>query len=417
MGKFLALAVVAVLVAATYWRPLRQLRTALGLDHLLSTGHAFLLVGYLLGLVFGGSPGPLADEIGPIIAVVGGWIGFAAGMRFDFRVLRTVPGEVYTRAMLPAVGALLAVVGTTAVVLHQLGEPLSRLLPASLLLGAVAASSGPTLVAVLRSRRAGRSPQARPILRMIEFSAGVDDIVVVLAGIVVFALFQPGPEHAHPATLLALALGGGALLGVITWLLLGGRATEDERLLLGLAMLTFTAGFAGWLRLSPAAVAAVTAIVLVNLPGERMARLLAAVRRVERPAVVILMTVLGFYLSGPMTWALLPLVAVMTVVRLMAKRVLAPGQPQPFGSAPGLHASPGWAYGLAPQGTLGVMVALNFFHVWEDDLARTMLGAVAIASVVNEAAAPWLVLRLLKASSLPEPDTTIPPTNPPEAPV
>jgi hypothetical protein len=179
-------------------------------------------------------------------------------------------------------------------------------------------------------------------------------------------------------------------------LFLGGRATEDERLLLGLAMLAFIAGFAVWLDMSPAGVAAIAAVVLVNLPGGRMARLLVAVGKVERPAVVILMTVIGFHISDPVTWFFWPLLGIMTVLRAIANhwagRVVAGVAP----TMPGMRTCRGWTHGLAPQGILGLMVTLSFFHVWQDDLSRTALAAVAAASLVNELVAPWLLLRLLR---------------------
>jgi len=250
-------------------------------------------------------------------------------------------------------------------------------------------------VAMIRARRPGRSSRARPVLRMIEFSAGIDEIVVVLLAMLAFAMFRTVPEPIAPIWLIAIGIGGGSLLGGVTWLFLGGRATEDERLLLGLGMLAFIAGFAGWLHLSPAGVAAISAMVLVNLPGERMAQLLRAVRRVERPAVVILMTVIGFHLTGGLTWAFLPLLFAMTILRLAVKR-WAGNLVQGAVNTPGLKTSHRWGDGLAPQGSLGLMVTLSFFHVWSNDIARTVLGAVAAASLINELLAPALFLRLLK---------------------
>src|SRR5690606_16111131 len=123
-------------------------------------------------------------------------------------------------------------------------------------------------------RRAGRASQARPVLRMIEFSAGVDDVVVVILATLAFATFRTTVEPTAPLGWIATSVGGGAAFGAVTWLFLGGRAAEDERLLLGLGMLVFIAGFAGWLYFSPAAIAAVSAMVLVNLPGGRATELM-----------------------------------------------------------------------------------------------------------------------------------------------
>jgi hypothetical protein len=395
VARGLALAIILVAIAATYWRPLRRVRTALAIDYLLSTGHAFLLLGFALGQMFRDRPEPVADDLGPVVAFVAGWVGFATGMRFDRRVLRTVPAAAFGAALLPAIGGATVVAGAAGAILLAVHVPFDDAWAAALILGAAAASSGPTLVAVLRRRRAGHSAVARPVLRMLEFSAGVDDLIVILLVLVSFALFRVGADPVAPWWLVAVSVGGGSLLGGVTWLFLGGRASEHERLLLGLAMLAFTAGFAGWLQMSPAAVGALAAIVLVNLPGDRMAQLFVAVRKVERPAVVILMTAIGFHTSGGVTWLFWPLVGSMTVLRGLAKHVSGEVA-NVFAPGPGMRTCRGWAWGLTPQGLLGLMVTLSFYHVWQNDLSRTVLAAVAAASLINEVAAPWLVFRLLR---------------------
>jgi hypothetical protein len=400
MTTGIVIIVILLVLAATFWRPLGRARTALGLAHLLSTGHAFMILGYLLGLAFGGhaaAPGPGELGIAPIIAFAGGWVGFATGMRFELRVLRTVPGRAFGVAVAPALAAA-AVVGPAGYgVLVLMGVEQNLALGAATTLAAAAASSGPTLAAILRTRRPGRWAQTRSSLRMVEFSAGVDDVVVVALAVLGFALFRPVAEPLAPVAQIIVAAGGGALLGVVAWLFLGGQASEDERLLLGLAMLAFTAGFASWLLSSPAAVSAIAAVVLVNLPGGRSVKLFQAVRRVERPAVVILMTAIGFRIAGPLSWVVVPLALVMTLLRLAAKHMAGQLVTGPIPGAPGLATSRGWALGLVPQGLLGLMVALSFLTVWHDDIARSVLAAVAIASLINELVAPLLLARVLRA--------------------
>lgn len=395
MEKGLSLAIILIAVAITFWRPLRHVRTALGFSHLIATGHVFLVLGYVLGFVSGGYKDPVSDDLGPIVAFVSGWVGFATGIRLDLRILRTIPLRCYTVALFPAI-LTAAFVGTLGLyLLLREGVGPIEAYAAALIVAAAAASSGPTLVAMLRSRRAGRASAARPVLRMIEFSAGADDLVVIGLAMLAFASFRASAEPISPLFLTAASVGGGALLGVVTWLFLGGKANEDERLLLGLGMLVFIAGFAGWLYFSPAAVAAVSAMVLVNLPGDRTTRLMDAVRRVERPAVVILMAVIGYHITGPITWLFFPLVLGLTLIRILSRRFAGVFVSQ-VTLAPGLRTYHRWTDGLTPQGILGLMVALSFFHVWHNDLSRTVLAAIAVASVVNEIVAPWLFLGLMR---------------------
>jgi hypothetical protein len=389
-------AALVLLLALTFWRPLRRVRSLLGVSHLLSTGHAFLVLGFLAGLAGGEWPVRVVEEISPVVAFVAGWIGFATGMRFDLRVLRAVPARAYVVALVPALTAALVVGGGCLAVMRVAEVPWTQALAAAFVVGGAASSSGPTLAAILRSRRAGRAAHVRGVLRMIEFSAGVDDIVVVVLAVLAFALFRADAASIAPIWFVVLSVLGGAMLGAITWLFLGGRAGDDERMLLSLAMLAFTAGFAGWLDLSPAGVAALAAVVLVNLPGERMAQLVETVHRVERPAVVILMTVIGYHAGGTQSWLVGPLVLTLTLVRWGVKHMTGRWLAGPIRRAPGLVASRRWGDGLVPQGTFGLMVCLSFFHVWRDEVSLAVLAAVAAASLLNELAGAWLLLALVR---------------------
>lgn len=398
MSSATAIAALVLLLALTYWAPLGRVRRALGVAHLVATGHAFLVLGFVVGLgVELEDKRSLAYDLAPVVAFVAGWVGFASGMRFDRRVLRAVPARAFGIAILPALGAA-AAVGAAALALLWGEGPLPAEAPAAaMVLAAAAASSGPTLAATVRARRAGRIPAARSTLRMIEFAAGISDAIVVLLAVLAFALFRPAAESIGPAALMGIGVAGGVVLGVATWLFLYGRAGEDERLLLGLAMLALVAGFGAWLYLSPAATAFVAAFVVANLPGERAALFISAVQRVERPAAVILMAVIGFHIAGSVTWHVAPLLVFLTVLRALAKRYAGGQREGVIPEAPGLATVKGWSFGLTPQGILGLMVALSFFQVWQNELARSVLAAVAGASLINELIAPRLLLGALRA--------------------
>ena len=113
------------------------------------------------------------------------------------------------------------------------------------------------------------------------------------------------------------------------------------------------------------------------------------------------MTVIGFHATRHLSWMVLPLAACMTVVRLCAKRWSADAAARwsagGIDGASHLATCRRWGDGLAPQGILGLMVALSFFHVWADDVSRTVLAAIAAGSIINELLAPWLLLRLLRS--------------------
>jgi hypothetical protein len=52
-----------------------------------------------------------------------------------------------------------------------------------------------------------------------------------------------------------------------------------------------------------------------------------------------------------------------------------------------MSAGADWAFGLVPQGVLGLVIALGFMRAWETPHAMEVLAAVALGSIVNELAA------------------------------
>jgi hypothetical protein len=395
MTTALLVALGVLVIGLAFWRrPIMQ--RALGIQHLVGTGHAFLVIGALAGAMFDQTQSAqMVADLAPLLALAAGWVGFASGMRFEFEVLRPVPRRAFAMALAPALAAGLLVGGAaTAILLAAEVERIQTLAVAGAL-AAAAAGTGPTLAAVLRNRRAGRASTARPVLRMIELSSGLDDALVVLIALVAFALARP-VELASGPLVLVLALATGLVLGGVTWLLLGGRAGDTERLLLGIGILTFTAGFGDWLVLPPAAVTALAAVVLTNIRGRRAELLLSAVRRVERPAVVLLMLMIGFLCVGPLHWVVFPLLLAMTGLRLGARHWVADRVAGEIPGAPGLMTRPGWGQGLLAQGNLGLVMVLSLFLLWGDPITRSALVATAAASLINELLAPMFLVRALR---------------------
>ncbi|MGM0577234.1 MAG: hypothetical protein ACQEXJ_16025 [Myxococcota bacterium] len=392
---------VAVAVLAT-WRRLARFRKALGLGHLVVTGHLFLVMGYLVGLPLTSSQrADLLPGLTPVTAVVAGWVGFTVGMAFHHRVLRRVSGAACAVALAPGVASA-AVVGVLGLgMLALAGVEGHRAVAAALVLAAVASVSAPTLPRAARDRPLGRSAPVRGALRMMEFAAGLENLVAVALALLAFAVLRGAPDGLGIVTWWLGSVALGAIAGFCGWLFLGGKATGDERLLLGLGVVAVSAGLGEWLGLSPEGVCAVSGATLVNLPGDRMTRLRLTMERVERPAFVILMALVGFYAAGFGHWAILPLLGLLTVVR-GATRWLAgrSGRAAEFEQSD-LQAPANWGLGLVTQGGLGLVIALTFYQVWHAPAAGWILVAAAASAVVNEAVGPRLLARALDAPTAP----------------
>jgi hypothetical protein len=389
-----ALLAIVGLLALSFWTPLRQVRRALGIEHLVASGYIFLALGAALGATDGELGARVIADLEPALGFATGWLGFAAGSRFELRVLRTVPSRAHARALAPAFAAALGVGGAATAALVAHGEPAPRAVAAALCLAAAAASAGPTLAAAVRARHAGRSSSAA-VLRMVEYAGGLADLVVIALALVAHAVVQLAQPGAGPA-LPVLGLGCAVALGGALWLFLGARLGRDERLLLGLGGLAMVAGLGAWLGVAPIALAAVAAAVVVNLPGQRAALLTSAVQRAERPLVVVMMTVIGHRAIGATSWLVPALIVGFAVVRLAARRLAEGTATRAIEGAPMLAAPRGWSLGLVPQGVLGLLVALWLYERWGDPLALSVLAAVAGAGVLHELLAPTALVRALR---------------------
>ena len=157
------IAALILLAASSTWRPLARVRQALGFAHLTSTGHIFLLLGYLLGwIAIQAESAPIFEHLTPIVSFMAGWVGFAVGIRFDLRVLRRVPGAAFVTALTPAFVVLAGVGGVAWLLLDRFVPP-RMALAGALVVGVAAATTGPSLAGALRRRlRALPAPLAAP---------------------------------------------------------------------------------------------------------------------------------------------------------------------------------------------------------------------------------------------------------------
>src|SRR5690606_36844833 len=138
-----------------------------------------------------------------------GWVGFAAGTRFEWRLPGTLPSRVFLVAFAPAATTVPVAVGACYLALGGSHLPALERVAVSAIFGAAAAGSGPSLAAIVRGRRAGRSADARSVLRMIELSASVGDLLVVVLAIVAFPLLSADLVPALGIAAVAAAGGGG----------------------------------------------------------------------------------------------------------------------------------------------------------------------------------------------------------------
>jgi hypothetical protein len=390
LSPVLALAGLAVvgLLAARLPRP--RWPHLSGLDVLLAAGGPLVLLGLALG------PGiDLLDRtalrgIAPVTALAIGWLGATLGARFEWRQVRRIPPAQWRVALVSATAALAAVALAARLALRlvpALGAAWAPRLPAILTLGAIAAASGPVVVAlVARITGVGRRA-ARTAARW----ATLETAYAALLLTIPLALHRPRAPASGSSPVLewlsaiVFTAGSGALAGMVYVSLARLRPGRADLNFALFATLLFGAGV-GWAAdLSPFVVCALAAAVIVNVapaPRRHVARQL--LDRWLPAACAVVLLVAGASLALPTRWILVaaPLAA--------GVRIAARWATVRYGRGPlrltALPADAGLA--TAAQGGAAVALGLTFATMYG---SGGVLTTVVLGTAVAQLAAPRLL--------------------------
>ena len=379
MREIAAIAVVVGLALLGMLPGLRRLRSALGLEHFVSSGHVFLILGIALGPV---GVGLLDDAtlaaLEPVTIFLLAWMGLIVGLRMEVALLRRVERRSLTLA---AVGATLPaiLVPLGLVWLTGIRAP-GPLLIAAGCAGATAATAATWL---LRGQRTGE-------LALVHTAAALDDWAIVALAIPAFALAHSGGTHAGLMVVVILVAAG--VIGTAVALLLPHLRQAGEELVVGVGAAALAGGGAAYVGLSSVVAGAVAGLVVANaVRGRRGTQpFYALVTRVERPFYLAFVVLTGATLTfaRPDLWV--PLFLVFVAGRALGKlaggfvaRRLTRGRLHPLRLA---------AVSL-PMAPLALAVAADLATVHPGLLTRAVLVAVALAWLVFEVGAAVLAPR------------------------
>jgi Kef-type K+ transport system membrane component KefB len=335
----------------------QKLERVLGISQVITAGFPFVVLGMIARRP---EVGILTDdvvaELSPALRIGLGWIGLVVGFRFHVRTLGELPpggARVIALGTLLPFAAVLAASG--AVLLLLTGDPGTALfrdpvfVRDALILGTAAA------VTAMPPQRLAPTASESALSRIVrgEELAGLAGLAVVAA------FFRPhaGATWQLPGTAwLLLTLGLGAAIGLLTYAILQRPHDEPEFVVLTLGCVSFAAGLAGYLRLSPVVVAFIAGVLLANFPGAYKERLGATLRRLERPIYLLSLTVIGalWDVSDWRGWLLMPLFA---VARLAGKWVAVHGAAR-WGDVV-LALPERRALAVAPMGPLAIAIVVN----------------------------------------------------------
>jgi hypothetical protein len=367
----------------------------LRISQVITAGFPFVLLG-----IAARQPGveivtdPVLADMGTLLAIALGWTGLAAGFRFDPRLLGGLPpgaSRVVALATSIPFAFVLALTGLSLVSLSgarwdaALRDP--AFLRDALLFGTAAAMTAKTGARLLRTDEA-----ATTLSRVIR----VEELAGVLGLAAVAAYFRPAGVASWqlPGTAwLLLTVGLGAAVGTLTYAILQRASAERPQfVVLSLGSVSFAAGCAACLHLSPLVVTFVAGVFLANFPGEYKARLGAALRRLERPAYLLFLFSVGALWEGGdwRAWVLMP---VFTATRLIGKRV---GATVAARGTPHLGADEREALSVAPIGPLAIAILVNAQLLYPGRSTALVASAVVGGALLTE-----VVVQLVARGKLP----------------
>lgn len=345
-------------------------------------------------------------DLGPVLRLGLGWIGFIVGFRFDARRLQELPREV-TAIAATRVTVAFVVIAAAAALVHVGARGFTAapgldpsFLRDALVLGAAGVATSRTTPAVLASLGVGRESASAASLIV-----RVEELAAIVGLCIVAAYFRPHDDGASwqlPGTAwLLLTLGLGLALGVVIYAVMLLRTSSSaEYLVLALGSVSFGAGIAGILRLSPVVVCFVAGVLLANFPGEYKLRLRQTLIRLERPIYFLFLTVVGaLWTAGdPTGWVLM---AAFVAARLLAR---AAAMRFDWGGQLVLEAPARRALVFGPMGGLPVAIVVNAGILYPGRSVSWMVTAVLGGAIVSEVLVQ-LVMRA-EAPAAPGPAST-----------
>lgn len=374
----------------------------------LRTGTPFLAVGFALGPGALGLLTPEAIEaLFPLLALGIGWVGFHFGLQLDWESLERFPARHYAFALGQA--------ALTVVVFGAIGIALTRLAglqgPVPLLLVVAAACTAavttPAGIALVSSTFQVKG-QVRDLLL---FAGSIDAMIGIVALQLTYALFRPGTVEAGigpPGQLVfaGMALGVGAICGIVFIWLTRSRPAGEELVLYLLGASAFAAGVALQWDLSALFVSMTMGALVANLSKSR-ARIQLVLARWEKPVYVTFLLLAGALLQLT-TWLVLPLALAYVALRLVAKVVSAAMLVRPLGLAPTVPSSIG--LGLIPQGGISIAMAVSAMLLYADlevgglDAESVLFTVIVMGVALSELLGPLLTMRLLRRAGEISPD-------------
>ena len=383
----LGLALLLGLAYAAAHPAVERFERRIGVSHLVTAGLPFIALGMLARTPM---VGVLSDDVlaqlGPVLRLGLGWIGFIVGFRLDARQLTGTDERTVATAALLSSLPFVAVVAAAAAVLVPAAGPLAErfrdpvFLRDAIVLGTAASMTAATVPQLLPART---PPAAAAIVGRI---VRLEEIAGILGLALVAAYFRPQGDAVTwrlPGTAwLMLTAGAGTLLGLVVLVLLRRARSGAEFSVLTLGSVAFSSGLAGYLHLSSVVVCFVAGVLLANFPGSQKARFRGVLDLLERPIHLVLLVILGaLWPTRSVTgWLLIP---VFVSARVLGRWA---GAKAAFRiGALDLDEGARRVIAVAPVGSLAIAIVVNAQLLYPGGSIADAVVAVVGGALVTEA--------------------------------
>lgn len=374
----------------------RRLRIA----HITTAGLPFLLLGYLASLPFIGILTPsVLREIGPLLPLGLGWIGFVIGSRFSGVALDRLAPGIGAAVLLTTSIPFAVIFGLSAVLLLGIYPLLAPSGGTGAIRDAIILAAAGTMAArgapFFFAPFSAGAPVSERSLRIIELEqlAGVLGMMMISA----FVRPQGGVSWQLPGTAwLFVIFGIGTIMGMVITAVLNNLNEGPPFTAALLGAVAFTAGMASYLRLSPIAVCAIAGAILVNFGGPWRGQARDVLERMERPIYFVFLVLAGA-LWNPGEWQGWVLMFFFVAGRIASKWV-ATILLERFWLKP-LSRAERWTLAGAPMGALAVAIVVSAQDLYSGPTVGWIVTAVIGTTIVMEAALQYAARRAGRETS------------------
>ncbi|HWV37497.1 MAG TPA: cation:proton antiporter [Vulgatibacter sp.] len=277
---------------------MRVIEKRLRISQVVTAGFPFIALGVVANLPSVGIlTDSVLDELTPLLRFGLGWIGFAAGYRFDTRAFDDLPKDTAKAVGFATLMPFLTVLTAASLLLllasdwteSTFRDPI--FLRDALILGTAGAMTARAASRLVKGNADYLWLQRFKKIVQLEQLAGIAGLAFIAA------YFRPqGPDlgwHLPGTAWIFLTVGLGATIGIVAYTILRRPATGAESVVLLLGTVAFAAGSASALFLSPIVVCFVAGVLLANFPGASKDRLGEALEKLERPIYLLFLVVVG----------------------------------------------------------------------------------------------------------------------------